>query len=192
MPQEPEGATPLDPDELEGLIPVGILSRDDLNAWEQVGVVAGRRWALGIRRATDRVLSERFLRKLHRKMFASVWKWSGTYRKSDRNIGVHWPQVATAMLDAIEDARTWTIEGAWSPSELAARFHHRLVAIHPFPNGNGRWSRLATDALMHALRQPLPMWGASIPGASRRLEYLEALREADRGRFDRLIKFVWR
>jgi Fic-DOC domain mobile mystery protein B len=191
MSQEPEGATPLDPDDLEGLIPVGILTRADLNAREQAGVLDGRRWALGRRRSTSRVLTEHFLRELHRRMFGNVWRWAGTFRTTDKNIGTHWPQLRVAMLDAIADAAAWVAAGTWTPKELAARFHHRLVRIHPFPNGNGRWSRLATDALMRSVRHPLPTWGAALDAPTTRAQYLNALRAADNGKFEQLVAFIW-
>jgi Fic-DOC domain mobile mystery protein B len=194
MIKDPDGATPLDPEELEGLIPAGIITRSDLNAWEQLGVLEAQRWAFGPRRRTvATVLSEKFLRELHRRMFAATWNWAGKFRRSDKNIGVHWPHVPTELRKALDDANMWIATEIWPPAEIAARFHHRIVTIHPFPNGNGRWSRLTTEALMRALREPLPSWGArsAQTAAESRATYLHALRRADRGEFAALIDFVW-
>ena len=70
----------------------------------------------------------------------------------------------------------------WPADELAVRFHHRLVAIHPFPNGNGRHARLAADLLLELLGEPVFSWGSqnlNEDGASR-AAYLDALQWADR------------
>jgi len=188
-----EGATPIEPDDADALIPAGIRTRDDLNAWEQVGIAAARSWALDRRRPLPlpRVLDESFLRELHRRMFGATWRWAGSYRRTNTNIGVPWPTIVTARHEAIADARTWIDEETWSHEEMLARWHHRLVVIHPFPNGNGRWSRLATDLLARARAVPLPTWGASLPAADTRRHYLEALRRADAGEFERLREFLW-
>jgi len=188
-----EGATPIDPDDADALIPAGIRTRNDLNAWEQAGITTARSWALDRRRALPiaRILDESFLRELHRRMFAATWSWAGAYRRSNTNVGVPWPAVPTAMREAIEDARTWIDTDTWAHAEMLARWHHRLVVIHPFPNGNGRWSRLATDLLAHALAVPLPTWGASLPAADARRVYLEVLRKADAGDYDGLCSFTW-
>lgn len=187
----PDGATPLDPDEAEGLIPPGLLTRAQLNAWEQHGIRRARDWAINRRRAISlrKALDDAVLRDLHRRMFADTWTWAGRYRHSDKNIGTHWPEIPAAMRDALADAHAWIAEGTWPPSMLLARFHHRLVQIHPFPNGNGRWARLATEVLARALGVALPTWGA--PQADARRAYLESLRAADQGAFDALARFMW-
>lgn len=187
-----DGATPLDPDELDGLIPAGILSRADLNAWEQSGIRTARSWVLDRRRPVpaDRLLTERFLRELHRRMFGNTWRWAGHYRQSDTNIGVHWPTIPVAMHDALADTTAWLTYETWPRRELLARSHHRMVTIHPFPNGNGRWSRLATDTLARTLDIPMPTWGAETH-ADPRAAYLTALRAADEGEVAMLTAFMW-
>jgi Fic-DOC domain mobile mystery protein B len=193
FPDAADGNTPLDPDELEGLLPAGVLTRADLNAWEQAGIRRARSWALDRRNPVplQRVLSEAFLRDLHRRMFAITWSWAGSYRRSDKNIGPHWATVPVVMRDALHDASLWIHERVYPPREVLARFHHRLVVIHPFPNGNGRWSRLATDVLARTLSTEPPTWGAGLRPALARREYIEALRKADSGEFAELTTFLW-
>lgn len=76
---------------------------------------------------------------------------------------------------------------AMHPVELAARLHHRLVAIHPFTDGNGRVSRLVMNmALMQAGYFP-----AIIKTEDRR-EYLDALDSADAGEYGPFVAMVER
>lgn len=188
-PRDPDGTTPLDPDEAEALIPSGVATRADLNAWEQEGIRRARLALLRSRRAPSRVLKAEFLRRVHREMFGGTWAWAGRYRRSDKNIGAHWTEIPTRVREALDDTTTWVASSTWSVEEIAARFHHRLVTIHPFPNGNGRWSRLATDILMRSLDHQLPTWG--IHRRDPRADYLSALRSADGGRFGPLVEFMW-
>jgi Fic-DOC domain mobile mystery protein B len=126
-------------------------------------------------------------------MFGQVWKWAGTYRQSNKNIGSDWPHVPTEVRKLCDDARYWLERETYPWSELGARLHHRLVSIHPFPNGNGRHARLFVDVLMHSKRQPLLSWGAGTDLARQgdaRTRYIAALREADERRFAALIEFV--
>ena len=130
------------------------------------------------------LVTEESIKTLHRRMFGDVWKWAGTYRRHDTNMGAHWPYISTQVRELLADVLTQTSDAEnlpWPADELAVRFHHRLVVIHPFPNGNGRHSRLAADLLVHVLGRPAFTWGSenlSSPGDARRA-YLEALRTAD-------------
>ncbi|MFA5041759.1 MAG: mobile mystery protein B, partial [Bdellovibrionales bacterium] len=97
------------------------------------------------------------------------------------NLGVPVWQIETDLRKTVGDARYWIEHNTYEPDEIAVRFHHRLVVIHPFPNGNGRWSRLAADVLVAELGQPRLTWGrTNLQNAdeSRRF-YIEALRAAD-------------
>lgn len=87
----PEGATPLDPDEAEDLLPSHIRTRKELNVWEQENILVAASW---IRRTRVAALDEMTLRELHRKMFSETWRWAGRFRTSDKTIGIHWPQIA--------------------------------------------------------------------------------------------------
>jgi Fic-DOC domain mobile mystery protein B len=140
-------ATPLTLEERGDLIPTHITLRSELNELEQQNIAAADRWAFSRRR---KVLDEGFLRGLHRRMFNRVWRWAGKYRKTERNIGIESHRIETELYQVIDDAQYWIEQKSYPPDELAVRFHHRLVVVHPFPNGNGRWSRLAADLLIVA------------------------------------------
>ena len=149
-------ATPLTADEKLGLIPSYITLRRELNEAEQINIAAAEQAAFARKR---NVLDERYLRQLHRGMFRNVWKWAGALRKTPRNIGVEPWEIAEDLQRLIGDTQHWIEHKIFAPDEIAARFHHRLVWIHPFPNGNGRHARLATDLLLVALGRPPFSWG---------------------------------
>jgi Fic-DOC domain mobile mystery protein B len=186
-----DSAAPLSPREFEDLLPSGLVTRAELEAWEKAAVLKGRRWALGRRRAVSRVLSESFVREVHRKMFGDTWRWAGNYRDTDLPGRVPAELIPLALQGVFADTASWIDEQTWSGREIGARFHPRLVAVYPFPHGNGRWSRLATDALLAAMREPLPTWGMRSGNSSPRSGYVEALRQADSGQFDALMLFMW-
>ena len=151
----PDGATPVDDDEAAGLIPTFVATRADLNLVEQVGVAAARAWAARspAARTVESILSEKFVRQLHRQMYGTVWRWAGTYRTSERNICVDPARIPVAVRDLVDNARLWVAPGtAWiTPESARVRVHHQMVAIHPFPNGNGRHARQFTDLLTRRL-----------------------------------------
>ena len=171
-------ATPLTAEEAEALIPKYIATRADLNMAEQSNILDGEQWAL--RRRRD-VLSEPFLRRLHREMFGQVWKWAGEYRKSPRNLGVDAWRITPELATMLDDVRFWVQEEIYPADEIAMRFHHRLVWIHPFPNGNGRHGRLAADLLVMQQGRPRFSWGRTTLTAPNetRQGYIAALRAAD-------------
>jgi len=187
MPEE-DGATPLDPDEAEGLIP-DLLTRGERNAWEQANIVKAEGWVF--RRRRD-VLTIDFAMQLHRRMFDETWTWAGKFRRSDNNIGVPWHTISVALRELLDDAKYWIENGTYSLDESAARFHRRLVSIHPFPNGNGRHGRLMTDVLARSNGAEPFTWGRDNPNAFRRARilYLAALREADGGTIGPLLGFM--
>jgi Fic-DOC domain mobile mystery protein B len=195
---EPEGATPLTEEDKEALVPSWVAYRADLNQVEAENILAATTWAQSRRWAVADI-TQQSLKELHRRMFDEVWTCAGRYRKTDTNLGVAWPHIQTevqalvlnlyAQVDALDDL-------GWSIDELAVRFHHRLVSIHPFPNGNGRHARLAGDVICRALGETALSWGAgaqlSKAGASRD-EYLAALRLADEAReYEDLVSFATR
>jgi len=139
------------------------------------------------------VLNEQFVKELHQRMFANVWKWAGHFRRSDKNIGGPWHQVSTSLKNLCDDARLWIELQEEAPDSIAARFHHRLVSIHPFPNGNGRHARLMTDILLeNIMKCPRLTWGSedlSKPGDTRQ-KYIAALRAADKHNYKPLQAFV--
>ncbi|MDQ6957340.1 MAG: mobile mystery protein B, partial [Mariprofundaceae bacterium] len=146
---EPDGAMPLNPGEMEGLRFTHIATRGELDQLEQANIVEGLQW-LKKQKNTD-ILSEGFVRDLHKRLFGKIWKWAGTFRKTEKNIGVDPIQIAIQLRQLLDDARYWIEHETYPPMELAARFHHKLVLIHPFPNGNGRHARIMADAILTKL-----------------------------------------
>jgi Fic-DOC domain mobile mystery protein B len=186
------GATPLDPDEAEGLVPTHITNQFDLNAWEQANILLGDRWAA--RQKKRDLLSEGFVRDLHRHMFDKTWQWAGTFRQSNKNIGVDWQQVSVKLRDLLDNTRYQIENEVFDKDEVAVRFHHQLVWIHAFANGNGRHARLMADLLAMRLGRPRLTWGgksdALISGGAIRESYLKALRAADQAQIGDLIAFA--
>lgn len=185
------GATPLDPDEMEGLKLGHIATREELNRFEQDNINEALQW-LGNRRKSD-ILTEKFVKTLHKKMFGKVWRWAGSFRRSGKNIGADWPQIPAQLHTLLQDVRYWVEHETYSPDEIAARFHHKLVWIHLFANGNGRHARLMTDLLLKEVLEQKPFtWNASnIVGEDQiRDDYLEALRKADNHDYSMLLNFV--
>lgn len=186
---EPEGATPLTPEEREGLIPAQVTLRRELNELEQQNILEASLWV--IRRSRDPV-SESFARNLHQRMFSNVWRWAGDNRETNKNIGCDWWEIDLQLRGAFDDTRTWIAFSSYPSDEIAVRFHHRLVAIHPFANGNGRWSRLMADTLARRLGRPAFSWGNSslMDDDATRRAYIDALRVADRHDIGPLLTFA--
>ena len=185
------GATPIDPDEALGLIPVHITTQADLNAWEEMNIVEGATWLK--RQKITQGLDEGLVRELHRRMFNQTWLWAGTFRKSAKSIGIDWPQIAVALRNLLDNT-AYQIEHHTMPNdEIAVRFHHQLVLIHAFPNGNGRHARLMADALIMSLGGERFSWGGNMPLATSgvaRQNYLSALRAADNRHLEPLMQFA--
>ena len=190
----PPGATPLDPDEADGLIPSHVGTRGELDELEEANIQEGLRWAHAKALVPDRPadpLTEAFVFDLHREMFGAVWEWAGKVRLTDKNIGVDKFQVPAEVKKLVEDARYWRDHGTYPADELALRFHHRLVSIHPFPNGNGRHARMMADIIIQQAGRPAFSWGGrSLDTTSElRTAYITALRSADQGDIEPLLKF---
>jgi Fic-DOC domain mobile mystery protein B len=186
----PEGATPIDPDEATGLRLTHITTVGELHRWEQDNILEAKAW-LERTRTTD-ILNETFIRTLHRRMFGNVWKWAGQYRKSNKNIGGSWYQVPMSLKDLCDDTTEWIMQRE-APDLIAVRFHHRLVSIHPFPNGNGRHAReLANLLLKNILKHPVFTWGSEnlSDAGSIRKQYIESLQAADEGNYEPLLTFA--
>jgi len=185
-----DGHTPLTDEEREGLLPTYVSTRGELNDAEQRNIAA----ALLHRRlpSVEVLLDDTYLRQLHHAMFGDVWRWAGHYRLTERNVGMDPTQIPVVVRDLVDDARTWAKHSTFEPDEIAVRFHHRLVAIHPFPNGNGRHSRAAANYLVRALGREDFSWGAvtTRTTAELRTAYLRALRAADGHELHPLIEFA--
>lgn len=187
----PDGATPLDPDEARGLLLSHITNRSELDRWEQENISEAELWAF--RRASRDILTDGFIKRLHKRMFGTVWRWAGDFRTTGKNIGVPSWQIVGELRNICADCATWIEHGTYPPDEIAVRFHHRLTAIHPFPNGNGRHARLMTDILLvHLLKQQRFSWGSEnlVNAGDCRQKYINALRAADRHDFSLLLAFV--
>ncbi len=188
------GATPLDPDELNGLIPDFIELQRELNILEQENILNGKNWAMKYKKE---ILDESFIRLLHKKMYGDVWSWAGTYRLTAKTIGIEASQISTQVLNLMKDAQTWIEHQSYDWPEILTRFHHRLVFIHPFPNGNGRHSRLHTELLAEKYKQKIPTWGARkskenlFNNTPVRSEYIASLKSADQKNYTPLIRFLY-
>jgi Fic-DOC domain mobile mystery protein B len=192
----PADATPLTDEERQGLRQP-VVTHDELNRAEADNISGAMSWLFFSRRRLqpESVIKEAWLTRLHRRMYDQVWTWAGQYRTTDRNLGVpHW-QVRMDMRDLEADATAWladTSTDRYSNDECAIRWGYRLVVIHPFPNGNGRWSRLASDALIVALGGSRFTWGGAslAESGTLRRDYISALQSADnRGDFKPLMQF---
>lgn len=187
----PDGATPLDAEEAEGLLLSHISTRGELDRWEQENIAEAGRWAFGPRKR-DYLTVDFFLR-LHKRMFGKVWRWAGKLRRSDKNLGVPVWMISAKLKELCDDVRFWIDHETFPPDEMAARFHHRLTLIHPFPNGNGRHARLMTDILLvKVLGQPPFTWGSGnlIEAGTCRKNYIDALHSADQRDMRPLLEFV--
>jgi len=187
----PEGATPTDLDETEGLLLTHITTRGELDRWEQDNILEAKAWAEKTKPSD--ILNEKFIKTLHKKMFGNVWKWAGQFRQSNKNIGGPWHRVPMSLLNLCEDTALWIELQEESPDLIAARFHHRLVSIHPFPNGNGRHAREMANLLMkNILKEPEFTWGSKnlTEAGNIRKQYIESLQVADKGDYEPLLAFV--
>ncbi len=189
---EPDGATPLDPNEMEGLKFGHITTRGELDELEQANITQGLQW-LGRRRGGD-ILTDDFVRRLHARLFGDVWGWAGIYRLREKNIGVDPLQIAVQLRALLDDARYWAENTTYTPLEAGARFHHRMVQIHPFPNGNGRHARISADIYLEDYFDHRPIaWASGFDlqaDNERRDVYIAALRAADAGYLHPLLEFV--
>jgi Fic-DOC domain mobile mystery protein B len=187
-----DGNTPLSPDEQADLIP-NLASRAELNEWERQNIIEAYGWALDAKNvARLDPLTESYLRELHRRMFDQTWKWAGRYRLSEKNIGVPVYQIQEAVGALLGNARYWLDNRTFVPDEIAIRFHHRLVFIHLFANGNGRHARLAADVLLVRQGRPDFTWGSAelAQAGNFRTSYIEALRAADKNDLGPLLVFA--
>lgn len=185
------GATPLDPDEISGLIPLHISTQSQLNEWEASNILKAENWLYSTSNHGN-FLTIDFIKLLHARMFDDTWKWAGHFRLTERNIGVC-PYTITANLhNLLEDVQYQIINQSYSLDEIGYRFHHRLVSIHPFPNGNGRHARLITDLLLFQAGKARFTWGKQKlePEGPIRTQYINALRQADKHDYSALAVFV--
>jgi len=188
-----DGQTPLGDDEKEGLLIKTIATRGELDEFEQQNIEQAIAWTLNRSFRKDAILTEDFVRNVHKRMYSDVWKWAGNFRKTDKNIGIDKWQIPTALRSLLDDTKYWIDNTTFKPDEIAVRFKHRIVSIHCFANGNGRHSRLMADIIIEKIfKQPVFTWGAAnlIKQGDTRTVYLTAIKAADAGDINPLVKFA--
>ncbi len=187
--EEVDGSTPLTGEELEQLIPSYITLRHELNEAEQANILEAEEWVFLRKRD---ILTEHFLDNLHKRMFGRIWRWAGQHRQSSKSVGIDAYRIPTQLRQLMDDCRYWIDQASYESDEIAARFHHRLVWIHPYPNGNGRHARLATDLFLNSLGRTRFSWGRVnlVDASETRSVYIAALRDADNHDIKPLLEFV--
>jgi len=188
-----EGQTPLDDDEKEGLRIPSITTREELDEFEQLNIEKAIQWTFGKKISVEQLFSEKFIKELHKRMYGEVWKWAGTFRTSEKNIGIKSYLIAIELKQLLDDAIFWKENNTYNPAELAIRFKHRLVSIHCFANGNGRHSRLMADLIMEKIYDSTFFsWGSSnlVKATETRSNYIQAVRKADNNDIEPLISFA--
>jgi Fic-DOC domain mobile mystery protein B len=188
-----EGQTPLDEEEKGGLRITTITTRGELDEFEQLNIQKAVEWTLKNRWSAKKIFTERFMLELHARMYGDVWGWAGSFRHSNKNIGVPYYKIGIELKNLLDDALFWFEHKTYPPDEIAIRFKHRIVSIHCFPNGNGRHSRLIADIIIaHLFKSKVYTWGSSalIKADDLRKNYIGALRLADRGEVLPLIEFA--
>lgn len=188
-----EGQTPIDEEEKRGLLIPSVTTRLELDEFEQLSIERAVEWSIKIKLKQDEILSEQFVRKLHKRMFDGVWSWAGEFRKSNKNLGVDWQMIPVSLRQLLEDCRFWVNHRTFPDDEIAVRFGHRIVDIHCFPNGNGRHSRLISDIIIsNIFGKPVFTWGRvdlAKQGLVRK-RYIHAIQEADKGILGPLLEFA--
>jgi Fic-DOC domain mobile mystery protein B len=188
-----EGQTPLEQDEMDGLLISTIATRGELDEFEQQNIEKAIMWSLNRSFKADMIFNERFIRKLHTQMYGDVWSWAGEFRKTNKNIGMDWWKIAIELKYLLDDVLYWYKNDIFPPDEIDIRFKHRLVSIHCFPNGNGRHSRLMADIIIEKIyKKPIFSWGASnlSKEGNNRKTYLKAVKAADNGNYNFLLDFA--
>lgn len=175
------GQTTLENNEWEGLIPKQIVLERELREFEMINISKAIAKYLSPRARQINLCDPLTIRQIHRDMFDDTWEWAGQFRKTGKIIGVPPEKIANELDRACRDLGQWLKEETYSIEEIAIRFHHRLLWIHLFPNGNGRHARLVADVLLHSREIPLFTWGSGNlnSGGPERMAYLSGLKKAD-------------
>ncbi len=188
-----KGQTPIEEEEKEGLKIKTISTRGELDEFEQANIEKAIEWSLKSNLSYDKIVTVAFIKEVHKRMFSEVWGWAGTFRKTNKNIGVDKSRIEIELTKLMGDCKFWIENKSFSEDEIAIRFKHRMVKIHPFPNGNGRHSRLCADILISkGLKKKIFTWGSKniTDQGEARSKYLNAIYEADKENIKPLIKFA--
>jgi len=188
-----DGQTPLSEEEKEGILSKTISTHGDLDELEQANIESALLWVKGKKFNKEEVLSEDFIKKLHKKMFGDVWRWAGDFRRSEKNIGISWTSIGVELRKLLDNT-LFLIENEVLPSdEIAIDFKHKLVNIHCFPNGNGRHSRMMADIIIEKIyEETIFSWNSSnmVKADETRANYINAIRKGDDGDIKPLIEFA--
>ena len=188
-----DGQTPLEEEEKDGLKIKSITTYGELDEFEQLNIEKAVEWTIHTNLKPKNILTEKFIKDLHKKMYGDVWKWAGEFRRTEKNIGIPWTKIELELKNLLDDTKYWIENKTFSPEEIAIRFKHRIVSIHCFPNGNGRHSRMMADIIMESiLGNEMFSWHQSnmVKANEIRKEYINALKEADNGNVKPLIEFA--
>ena len=189
-----KGQTPLSEEETEGLLIPSITTREELDEFEQQNIEKAVEWYLLRRKfKADKILTEEFIQSVHKRMLGDVWAWAGQLRMSEKTMGIPWYQIPVRLRQLLDNCKYWVDNKTFSDEEISIRFKHELVAIHLFPNGNGRHSRLLGDIMMkQVFKKPKFSWGHKnlIDKSKTRDAYIKALQKGDLGDFQDLINFA--
>jgi len=188
-----DGQTPLSEEEKDGLLIKTITTHNELDELEQLNIEKAIEWTIKTKFKKDQVLTERFIKTLHKKMLGNIWSWAGEFRKSEKNIGIKWVMIGIELKALLDDTKYWIENQTFPNEEIAIRFKHRLVNIHCFPNGNGRHSRIMADIIMESIfGEEAFSWNKSnmVKANQTRKNYLQAIREGDNGNIQPLIDFA--
>jgi len=170
-----------------------ITTHGELDEHEQRNIEKAIEWTISKKFSTEQILTEQFIKDLHKKMFYDVWEWAGSFRLSEKNIGIPWIKISVELKQLLDDTEYWIINHTYSPDEIAIRFKHRLVNIHCFPNGNGRHSRIMADIIIDSIFDlEIFTWHFSnmVRAGEIRTKYIAAIREGDKGNIKPLIDFA--
>jgi len=188
-----EGQTPINEDEKKDLLIKSITTQSELDEHEQLNIEKAVEWIISTKFKSDDILTEQFIKKLHKKMYSDVWKWAVKFRKSEKNIGVEWVKIGIELKYLLDDTKFWIENKTFSHDEITIRFKHRLASIHCFPNGNGRHSRLMADIIIESIfEKEIFSWSNSnmVKPDETRKKYISAIKEADNNNIIPLLKFA--
>lgn len=188
-----DGQTPLAEEEKEALKIKAITTQGELDEFEQLNIEKAVEWTIRTKFKPENILTEKFIKDLHKRMYGDVWKWAGKFRQTEKNIGISWIQISLELKNLLDDTKYWIENKTYTPEEIAIRFKHRIVSIHCFPNGNGRHSRMMADIIIESIfGKDIFSWHQSnmVKANEIRKAYIDALQKADNGNIEPLIEFA--
>ena len=188
-----DGQTPLAEEEKEALKIKAITTQGELDEFEQLNIEKAVEWTIRTKLKLENILTEKFIKDLHKRMYGDVWKWAGEFRQTEKNIGISWIRISIELKNLLDDTKYWIENKTYTPEEIAIRFKHRIVSIHCFPNGNGRHSRMMADIIIESIfGKDVFSWHQSnmVKANEIRKAYIDALKKADNGNIEPLIEFA--